>query len=196
MTVAYLVRHAAHDRVGTTLCGRMPGVTLGNEGRAQAERLAERLAFSGVRAVRSSPRERATETAAPIARRLRLDVEEDADLDEIDFGDWTGERFDALDPDPVWRRWNEARASTRPPGGETMGEAQTRAARALDRAREIDGDVVMVGHADVIKAAIMGVMGLSLDAHDRLEISPASVSRVALWPDGAKLMSLNEGLDG
>jgi hypothetical protein len=35
-TTFLLIRHAAHSRVHDTLCGRMPGVTLSEEGRRQA----------------------------------------------------------------------------------------------------------------------------------------------------------------
>ena len=43
-TMFFLVRHAAHELVDRVLCGRMPGVNLGEEGRAQAHRVAKRLA--------------------------------------------------------------------------------------------------------------------------------------------------------
>src|SRR4051794_39997425 len=71
----YLVRHAAHDRVGDTLCGRMPGVTLGPDGKRQADAVAQRLAAQNIAAVFSSPLERAIETAEPIARRLKLSLQ-------------------------------------------------------------------------------------------------------------------------
>ena len=57
-TTFFLVRHAAHDRVGTILCGRMPGVHLGAVGKAQAERLAVRFSGEDVACIRTSPLER------------------------------------------------------------------------------------------------------------------------------------------
>ena len=44
-TTFLLIRHAAHDRVGSTLCGWMPGVTLGEEGRRQSAALAAHVAL-------------------------------------------------------------------------------------------------------------------------------------------------------
>ena len=64
-TTVFLVRHAAHDRLNRILCGRMPGVSLGADGRAQAAALAERLARESLAAVYASPLERACETAEP-----------------------------------------------------------------------------------------------------------------------------------
>jgi broad specificity phosphatase PhoE len=196
----FLVRHAAHDRVDRVLCGRMPGVGLGEAGRRQAEALARRFGDAAVEAVWTSPLDRARETAEPIAGRLGLPVRTSDGLAEIDFGAWTGLGFDALRDDPRWRRWNEARGSERPPPGESMGEsmgeAQARALVEVERARaeHPDGRVVLISHGDVIKAVLAGVLGLPLDAHARFEISPASVSALAMWEGGGKVLSMNESI--
>jgi broad specificity phosphatase PhoE len=190
----FLVRHAAHDRVDRVLCGRMPGVGLGDAGRRQAEALAGRFARAAVDAVWTSPLDRARETAEPIAGRLGLRVRTSHAISEIDFGAWTGLAFDALRDDGRWRRWNEARGSERPPGGESMAEAQARAMGEVERARaeHPDGRVVLISHGDVIKAVLAGALGLPLDAHARFEISPASVSALAIWDGGGKVLSMNE----
>lgn len=195
-TTLFLLRHAAHDRVDNTLCGRLAGVHLGDAGRRQAERLADRLAAASLDAVYSSPQPRARETAAPIAARHSFVVTTSDALDEIDFGDWTGRRFDALAGDPAWQSWNAIRAGQRPPGGESMAAAQARMMSWMGElpARHPDRAVAGVSHADVIKAAIAGLLNLSLDSHARFEISPASISTLALWPGGGKVVGLNEGL--
>ncbi len=195
-TTVFLVRHAAHDRVDRVLCGRMPGVGLGEAGQRQAEALARRFACEGVDAVWTSPLQRARETAEPVAARLGLAARPSDALCEIDFGAWTGQAFDALRDDPRWRRWNEVRAGERPPGGESMAEAQARAMGEVERARaeHPNGAVVLVSHGDVIKAVLAGVLGLSLDAHARFEISPGSVSALAVWDGGGKVLSMNEAV--
>ena len=171
----------------------MPGIRLGAEGRAEAETLAERLRGSGATTVVSSPRERALETAGPIAEALGLPVTVAPDLDEIDFGDWTGRSFADLHGDPLWTRWNTARATARPPRGdgwgESMEEAGTRALRLLSR---LDGTSVAVSHCDVIRAVLLRVLGLSPDAYDRIAVAPASLSSLDLWPGGGRLVGLNE----
>src|SRR3712207_871420 len=157
----------------------MPGVGLGEDGRSQADALARRFASGGgVDAVWTSPIQRARETAEPIAGRLGLLAWDSDALCEIDFGDWTGQAFENLRDDPHWRRWNEARGSERPPGGESMAEAQARAVGEVERVRAEypNGRVVLVSHGDIIKAVLADVLGLSLDAHACFEISPGSVS--------------------
>ena len=261
MRQVFLVRHASHDRLGRVLCGRMPGVHLSAQGRAEAEAMAAVLARrispyvadslsepncspllplagrreevgvgqveprrlilpdphpypspqgGGERArlglsedngpvrrtavhVLSSPQPRAQETAAPIAERLGTTVETSPDLDEIDFGAWTGRPFADLESDPAWAAWNTMRATARPPEGESMGEAQARALDLLDRlGREEGPPAILVSHADTLRAALLGVLGLSLDAYDRLVVAPASWSELALWPGGRRVVSINE----
>lgn len=190
-----LVRHARHDRLGRILCGRMPGVSLSETGHAEAEALAGALVdrIGGVAQVLSSPQARTRETAAPIAQRFAVSVETTEALDEIDFGDWTGRPLAALEGDPAWTDWNASRASARPPGGEGMGRAQARAAALLDRLAAQDAPpAILVSHGDVIRAVLLGLLGLSLDAYDRLVVAPASWSELALWPGGGRIVSLNE----
>ncbi len=195
-TTIYLVRHASHDRLGKTLCGRMPGVVLGESGLAEAAELSERFASEPLAAVYSSPLERARQTAEAIAALQNLTPEIDEDLNEIDFGEWNGRSFEALHGDDAWRRWNRARMHARPPGGETMLEAQVRAARFLSsaHAQHPEGAVVAVSHGDVIKAALAHVLGLPLEFHHRLEIRPASISAVAAGDFGMRALSINEAV--
>ena len=193
-TTFFLVRHAAHDRVGRVLCGRMPGVSLGALGRDQARGLAERFANEAVASVQTSPMERARETAEPIAARVEQTLEINPGITEIEFGAWSGRSFDELDQDPAWASWNAARGVSRPPGGETMLEAQARVVRAMERLRDAyrERSVVLVSHADVIKAALLYHLGLSIDAYARFDIEPASISTLAVGSWGAKVIRLNE----
>ncbi|ACA16577.1 Phosphoglycerate mutase [Methylobacterium sp. 4-46] len=193
-TTFFLVRHAAHGHLDRTLCGRMPGIRLGEEGRAQARALALRLTPERLDAVYASPLERAQETAAPIAAAAGLGVDTLPGLNEIDFGEWSGRSFEDLHGDPRWTYWNTARHVTRPPGGETVLEAQARAVGTLEalRARHGEARLALVSHADVIKLVLAYALGLAPDAMGRFEVSPASVSAVILGEWGAKVERINE----
>src|SRR5213594_4081580 len=111
-----LIRHASHDLLGRELVGRRSGVHLSREGLAEAQALARRLAEAPISEIYASPRERTVETAQPIAERHGLEVQIEPELDEADFGAWTGRPFDQLDQDPLWHRFNRDRAMTRIPG--------------------------------------------------------------------------------
>ncbi len=192
-TTLHLVRHAAHGLLGRVLAGRMPGVPLSAEGAAQARVLAGALASRPIQAVLSSPVQRAQETAAPIAARHGLPVLTDAGLDELDFGAWMGRSFDDLAGDSAWDAWNRFRGIAPTPGGETMAAAHARALGAIARARAAvpDGEAVLVGHSDVLKAVLAGVLGMPLDLLHRIELAPASRSVVVLWDDGARVDGVN-----
>ncbi|MCG5244771.1 histidine phosphatase family protein [Methylorubrum extorquens] len=152
----------------------------------------ERTLRSGIR-VLSSPQTRTQETAAPLAQKLGAAIETADEIDEIEFGAWTGRAFAELASDPAWVAWNAERATARPPGGESMGETQARALRLLDRlGREEGPPAILVSHADTIRAALLGVLGLGLDAYDRLVVAPSSWSELALWPGGNRVVSINE----
>ncbi|WP_144295358.1 histidine phosphatase family protein [Rhodoligotrophos appendicifer] len=178
-----LVRHAAHDDVGSVLTGRSPGVGLGEIGEAQALRLGSRLVGRKLDAVLASPQLRTRETAEIIATLAGApEVVICEALDEIDFGTWSGRSFEDLKQDPAWEQWNAARSLTRTPAGESMLDVQSRMLRQMEQLRHdaLSQTVVLVTHADVIKAALCFCLGMTLDAWPRLEISPASISTI-IW---------------
>jgi broad specificity phosphatase PhoE len=193
-TTVFLVRHAAHDRVDRILCGRMPGVNLGETGRGQAARVARRLSGEGLAAVYTSPLDRSRETAEPIAAAAGVRLQVAAGLNEIDVGEWTGRSFAALEPDPRWRTWNAERSLGEAPGGERMQAVQDRVTGELEilRRRHPGARVAAVSHSDVIKSALCAVLGLSLDRYDAFEVEPASISAIVLWDGGGKVLGINE----
>ncbi|HEY0444851.1 MAG TPA: histidine phosphatase family protein [Allosphingosinicella sp.] len=194
--VILLVRHASHVELGRILSGRRRDVSLSKEGLEQAAIVADLLGTEPLAAVYSSPRERAYYTAREIAEPHDLKVQIADGLDELDFGRWTGLSFDDLEGDPAWQEWNEARASARPPDGESMAEAAERAAAALAQlAAAHPGEVIAaVSHCDIIRGVIAVHLGLPLDNLLRFDVDPASVSRIAVGDWGARVMSVNERL--
>ncbi len=194
MTRVLLVRHAMCDPVGHRLAGRMPGISLNADGRMQAERLARRFAGANIAAVYTSPLDRARETADAIAAQVNVEPVELSDLNEIDFGLWTGYTFEELAPLAEWQRFNLHRSTTRVPGGELMLEAQARAVAAVEgsRARHPDETIVAVSHSDMIKAVLTHYAGMSLDNLLRIDIEPASVSILSLTPWGDRIVRTND----
>jgi len=192
VTTIHLVRHGSHVLPPGVLAGRLPGVALSDEGCQQVRRAAERLAGTGgIGAVHCSPLERTYQTAGIIADRLGLTpVSADA-LIEIDFGGWTGHSFEELDIREDWRRWNHFRTGTRPPGGETMLEAQARALRHIETLTP-GAATVLVSHCDVIRAVLTHWLGMPADLLLRLEIAPASISTVEIGSWGPRILRINE----
>jgi probable phosphomutase (TIGR03848 family) len=194
MAVFLLIRHGITDAVGRILAGRMPGVHLNVEGRAQAEQLGQRLSDVPVDFLYSSPLERAKETAAPIASAAGLKVQVCEEITEIDFGEWSGKRIDDLLDLPTWRQFNTFRSGTRIPGGESMSEVQVRMVSQIEKMRRESPDalIALVSHADPIKAAIAYYAGISLDLLLRIEVGPASVSALSINDYGPQILCVND----
>ena len=192
--ILLLVRHGVTEATGKRLYGRSPGVHLSAKGRAQAEAVAERLAGLPIRAVYSSPLERCTETAAPIARALGVAVRTEAGFVETDIGDWTGRTFPQIRRSRLWHAILRVPSSSRFPGGESLAEVQARTIRAADEVASRHGGqaVVVVSHGDPIRLLLAHCAGLHLDHFQRLEVVPASVSAVAIGQHAPRLLLLND----
>ncbi|HEX6312815.1 MAG TPA: MSMEG_4193 family putative phosphomutase [Acidimicrobiia bacterium] len=193
-TKLVLVRHAVTEQTGPMLTGRAPGVDLSDDGRNQAKALAERLQAVPVRAVYASPIERTTQTAEAVADAHGLDVRPLGGVIEADYGDWTGGKLAELAKTDLWKTVQRAPSRARFPNGESLAEMQSRMVRALeDVVAAHPGDVVVVvSHADPIKAAIAHYTGLHLDLFQRLVVSPASVTVFELSAHGAALVKCND----
>ena len=180
-TLLLLVRHGETPTTGTVLPGRAPGLHLSDRGRAQAERVAERLAGLPVDAIYSSPLERTCETAGPTAARTGLEVNQDAGLTECDFGEWTGAALAELAGLPQWQTVQHSPSAFRFPNGESFTQMQARIVGTLEAlcTAHAGGVVVCFSHADPIKAAVAHALGTHLDLFQRIVISPGSVSVIS-----------------
>jgi probable phosphomutase (TIGR03848 family) len=189
-----LVRHAVTEHTGPILSGRMPGIDLSEEGVRQAEATADRLADLEISTVYASPIERTTQTAERIAQRHGLAVLPLPGVIEADYGEWTGGTIAELAKTDEWKVVQAAPSRAVFPGGETMRDMQARTVAALDTLIDAHPHetVVVVSHADPIRAAIAHYVGLHLDLFQRLSVAPASVSVLQLSPFGAQLLKYSD----
>lgn len=193
-TTFLLIRHGMNDLVGRALAGRMPDVHLNEEGRAQARSVADRLAGLPIAAIASSPLDRTRETAEPLAERLGLAIDFRPGLTEVDPGPWAGRAFTDLRGDPAWRAFNAFRGARRIPGGERLISVQERMVAEIDLLSELHPGqlVAVVSHADPIKSLFGHFLGMPVEFWSRLEISPASVSVLALEDWGPIVLGVNQ----
>lgn len=195
-TTVLFVRHGRTPTTGQVLPGRAKGLHLGDEGVAQAERAAERIAALGkrkVKAVYASPMERTKETAAPIADGLGLKVRSRRGLIEADFGAWTGRKLGDLMKKPEWQQVQRYPSGFRFPDGESFGQMQERICDTVNQlVDEHPGHtIVAVSHADPIKAVIASAMGTHLDLFQRIVVGPCSISAIMYAPSGPVVLGVN-----
>ncbi|MFD1826460.1 MULTISPECIES: bifunctional RNase H/acid phosphatase [Mumia] len=188
-TTLTLVRHGATDNtVAKVFCGdggADPG--LNDEGRAQAHRAAAYVAREGADVVVSSPLSRCRETAEILANDLGVEVVVDHSIVEASFGEWDGLTFaEVREKDPAaLDAWLSSTAAA-PPGGESYDAVFERVQRAQRRLVASYGgkNVVVVSHVTPIKMFVRLALDAPMPVIHRLELQPASVSTVRIWPDG------------
>lgn len=195
MATILLIRHGVNDFVGKRLVGRTPGVHLNDTGIKQADQVAEVLRCAPIRAVFSSPLERAMETAAPLAAALRLTVQPHPGLLEVDFGEWQGITFGAMHRKKLWKTVTERPSAMRFPAGEAFTDAQQRVVAAITQIsadfREKDV-VACFSHSDIIRLALAHFIGAPLDAFQRIVIDTASISILHLHEGRIRVAAVNQ----
>jgi len=155
-------------------------------GRLQVEVLAGELAGRAApSAVYTSPFLRATETAAPICRRLGLEAVVDPRLAELEVGAIS---LATVEQRPDLALWLPEHRGTE--DSETLGEFFTRVAAFCDEvaARSVGEKVALVAHAGTIDAAIRWALGLppSTPWQHEFDLGNGSITEIKLWPDGRK----------
>ena len=145
-----LVRHGKTDGNAARILQR-PDVPLNGRGMRQAEQLARRLFAHGFVRILCSDLLRARMTAAPLAARSGLAIEESPLLQERNFGDLRGVPYADLAEDPFGPDFV-------PPNGEDWPTFRARVADAfafiVSRRRGVSGTLVVVTHGLVCRALV------------------------------------------
>jgi probable phosphoglycerate mutase len=195
MPTILLIRHAENDYVKKGLmAGRLPNIHLNEKGRLQVQALTERLSKAPIKAVYTSPLERAIETAEPLAKALGLEAIICPALAETDIGEWENQSHKKLRRLKAWKIVQGAPSLFRFPGGESFAECQGRIVAEIEtlRTQHDEKDLIAcVSHADPIKLAVAYYLGLPLDHFQRLSASPASITALHISEMGSRLLSLN-----
>ena len=195
MPTFLLIRHGENDYLKKNkMPGRLPGIHLNKHGREQAATLAETLKALPIKAIYSSPLERAIETAEPLAQARGLTIQIRPDLLDTDVGEWQGMQLKKLHKYPLWKLIQEQPSGVRFPGGESFMELQERLVKEFEaiRAAHKQKDVVaVVFHADPIKLILAHYIGLPLDNFQKLSVAAGSVSILAIGKSSARLAALN-----
>ncbi len=189
-----LIRHGENDFVGKRLAGRIPGVHLNDKGHQQAEIIANTLKNAPIKAIYSSPLERAYETAQPLADMLHLPVNIHPGLTEMDFGTWQGITMRQMHRRKLWKTIIQKPSEMRFPGGESYVEVQERLVKAVEeiKGRSDKHDLVACfSHSDSIRLLITYYLSMPLDEFHRLNIDTASISLLHLGEGRPGLLFMN-----
>jgi broad specificity phosphatase PhoE len=174
----YLLRHgetefSQHDR----FCGRIDA-PLTADGHEMATLFASAYGHLSWRAIITSTRARAIDSAAPLAAVAGIDARADDRLDEMHYGAWQGlskEEAAAQDRE-YFARWQRD-PSIGPPMGESPREVARRAAGAVKQLcdRHSEGNLLIVSHKALLRILLCALFDTEL-RHYRCGPS---------WPAGA-----------
>lgn len=197
MPTLLLIRHGENEYVKTgKMAGRLPGVHLNERGQKQAQALGEALKDVPIKAIYSSPLERAQETAKPIADARKLQININPNLLDTDVGKWQGKSLKVLRLYKSWKIVQNSPSRFQFPVGESFLDLQRRIANALEeivRKHNKPHDIVaVVFHADPIKLAVSHFLGLPLDNFQRLSCDTGSLTAIYASESGANLVKLNQ----
>ena len=197
-TRLYLVRHGATPLTAEDRFSGAANVHLSEEGRAQVEHLARRLADDKISAIYSSPLDRTIETATIISKPHGLLPTPYDGLREISHGHWEGltrqeveERFTE-----EYTAWESDPFTFAPQGGESGISVL---ARALPVIREIvvnhkNRNVLVVSHKATLRLIVSSLLGFDARGYrDRLDQAPACLN-ILDFKDAvrARLMLFND----
>ncbi|HXV59819.1 MAG TPA: histidine phosphatase family protein [Vicinamibacteria bacterium] len=188
----YLVRHGVTDwNEDGRLMGRSD-IGLNARGRAQADRAAEALVSRSIEAVYSSPQPRARQTAEPIARAHRLEVQVEPAFDEVWLdAAWMGKTLAELRDDEDLVRLVENPAYECD-AIEALSAVRERTVGEVERLGERGfGSVVVVSHGDPLRVIVAAYLGLELSAIRRFSIDNGSISLIRFGRRGPRLVFLN-----
>jgi broad specificity phosphatase PhoE len=166
MLTLHMVRHGDTPQAAEGIfCGDLdPALTV--TGLAQAERVGVLARSLGLSAVYCSPKQRARQTAAAVARSCGLQPVIDDGLREIAYGAWEGRtEAEVKQDDPeAYDAWRTDPSLVSPPGGESAFAIAARALPVVLRARRENpqGRVMLVSHKATVRVIVAALLGMPL----------------------------------
>jgi probable phosphoglycerate mutase len=192
--ILYCVRHGESTY---NLEGRLQGQSdeprLSPLGEKHAQALTAALGQLEIDAIYASPLARAMETARPLAEALKLSIQGDDRLKEINIGIFQGtlaaELADRFPQEAT--RWRSQDPDFRIPGGESRRDLMLRAQAAFDDILASGHrQVVVVAHGGVLAAALKSLIGVPAERNPFM-LYNGSISMLEATGQ-IKLMTLNQ----
>jgi alpha-ribazole phosphatase len=129
---------------------------------ADADRLGADSIFTHAVHIWSSPAARCLTIAERIQRNLGIPLTVDHRLREIDFGDWTGLKWEEIGREEI-DRWAASPLTFGPPGGETGAALRARVQEFHDELHRDGRDCVVVSHGGPLKILGSMIEGVPID---------------------------------
>lgn len=191
--ILYLIRHGES---AFNVEGRIQGqldVPLSALGQQQAAAVPTEFAERTIQALYCSPLRRAYDTAQPLAEALKLPIQTDDRLREINAGVFQGLLWSEIaDRYPeAAHAWKQQDPDYRIPQGESRRDLMHRGRAALEAIRETGYEsVVVVAHGGVLTAALKACLEVPAERNPFM-LYNGSISMVE-WATQFRLVTLNQ----
>lgn len=194
MATLVIVRHGQADGNRDHRFIGHSQMRLTDTGRGQALAVASRLSSLSVTRIVSSDLERCVETVSPLAETLRMDIESDPRLREIDNGEWTG-----LLPEEIALHWPElwngyvAGGDVQRPAGERWADVASRVVPVAEDLLSGEGVVVIGTHSGPALIMARWASGAEVAGNVfRGHLGALDNGSLTVIGDGPRLISFND----
>lgn len=187
-TQLYLIRHGeVEERYHNVFGGCRIDMELSPLGQSQARSIGDWLADTPLDAIYASPMRRVQQTLAPLAEKRGLQPVVIPALREVDFGDWTGYRWEGVQEHFGVSAfdWLEVLDHAGIPNGESARELVQRVQPALVKILHDNPHrkVAVFCHGGIIRVIMAMLLDLPLSRMAHFNIEYGSISVVELQPE-------------
>ncbi|MEQ1486874.1 MAG: alpha-ribazole phosphatase [Methylotenera sp.] len=191
-----LVRHTSLN-VAPHICYGQSDVAVSTNFDVERLQLQSKLASYAFDAIYTSPLQRCHLLAQALCSDASLgfsdsDIQSDARLKELHFGDWEMQPWDAI-PRDVFDIWANDYAHLAPPNGETFSQLHARAKGFVaDVSSHSQGKhILVITHGGLIRALIAEVLQMPLKRLFRISIDHASITQLEFKGEVPKVLFMN-----
>jgi len=190
LTNIYIIRHGETDSNIRHTCLGQKDVPLNENGRQQAQELADKLADVKLDAVYSSPLDRAVNTFAPASRGRGVTMS--FALIERDFGVWDDMTFDEIrEKDPgEFEKWQKDYVGYQIKDGESSEQVQARVNAFTDKLlKNHSGQTIaVVTHLGTARHLISRLLGLTTEQSWRFTLDTGKFALISVDDEGKGLL--------
>ena len=193
-----MMRHGETDASAKGRCYGKTDVPLSEAGRLQVKRAATLIQPLQPDAIFTSPRIRASDSAAIVAQACQISVHTEEHFAELDFGDCEGKRYEDVEREnpEFYARWMASPTDVTFPNGESYAAMATRVISTYQQLVNTAGHtkLLLVAHGGVNRIILAHVLGIAPEHVFRLEQTYAGLSCIDYYDSTPLLRVMNATL--
>jgi len=193
-----LLRHGETDDSVKGRCYGKTDVPLSKAGRLQVKHAAHLIQPLQPDLIISSPRIRASDSAAIVAHACQIPVQTEDNFAELDFGDCEGKRYEDVEREnpEFYARWMANPTEVTFPNGESYASMATRVVSCYQQlvSSAEHTKLLLVAHGGVNRIILAHVLGIAPEHVFRLEQTYAGLSCIDYYDNTPLLRVMNATL--